>query len=225
MSINWTLLPVVVLVSVVEWFAAALNIQRVRYVTKPLSLLLLIVWFSINHGWEGQSFWFGLGLIGSLIGDIALLAKHRFFLTGLLGFLSAHLFYLIGFNPTLPPPRPAILLALAAVIGVAILIDRRIVPGVEKLPKTRRLKIPVRAYGIFISLMLLSAILTWFRPGWNPLTAGLVSLGAALFFASDTILATHQFVRPVRGRGLWVMCTYHLAQFAIVSGVLLQYHG
>ncbi len=55
-----------------DWLAAWRGWRRVRWVTKPGTLLLLIAWFSQVGGWQGNLFWFGLGLVFSLLGDIFL---------------------------------------------------------------------------------------------------------------------------------------------------------
>jgi uncharacterized membrane protein YhhN len=48
----------------------------------------------------------------------------------------------------------------------------------------------------------------------------LLALGATVFMASDAVLASDRFVRPLRWGRLAVMVTYHLGQVLIVLGVL-----
>ena len=83
--------------------------------------------------------------------------------------------------------------------------------------------LPVVTYGIVITLMLMSAILTIYRVEWKTSAAGLVSLGAALFYFSDIILAWTKFVRPVRNGRVLNMAAYHLGQISLIAGAVIQF--
>jgi len=87
----------------------------------------------------------------------------------------------------------------------------------------RRLTGPVMLYGMIITLMLLSAMLTLFREEWKVLPALLAAVGAALFYLSDSFLAWDRFVSPVRNGRILNMITYHLGQIALIVGVALQF--
>ena len=63
----------------IEWVAAGKRWIRMRIVTKPLSLILLIMIFSNLGGWTGPGVWFGTGLVFSLFGDISLIAASTIF--------------------------------------------------------------------------------------------------------------------------------------------------
>jgi hypothetical protein len=71
--------------------------------------------------------------------------------------------------------------------------------------------------------MLLSALLTLFRPDWASTPAYLVSLGAFLFYLSDIILAWNKFVAPIKNSRILNIGLYHLGQIAIVVGVAMQF--
>ena len=86
-----------------------------------------------------------------------------------------------------------------------------------------RLRKPVLAYTLIITVMALSALNTLFRVDWAPAAAGWVALGAVLFFVSDIILAYNRFVRPFRNGRLWNMAAYHLGQMALAWGAWLQW--
>ena len=47
------------LVMPMEWVAAGKRWTKVRFITKPLSLILLIFIFSFLGGWVQPGFWFG----------------------------------------------------------------------------------------------------------------------------------------------------------------------
>ncbi len=63
----------VLAVALVDWYCVWKDRYRVRYVTKPLTLIVLIGWFTVCGGWDGAAFIFGVGLVFSLAGDIFLL--------------------------------------------------------------------------------------------------------------------------------------------------------
>ena len=81
------------------------------------------------------------------------------------------------------------------------------------------LTIPVAIYGLVLSVMLVSALATLFRPEWTPVRRGMVIAGASLFFASDTMLAWNRFAAPLPQGRLWVMITYHLGQIGLAASL------
>jgi uncharacterized membrane protein YhhN len=206
-----------------DWLAVGCGWQRVERFAKPAAMLALIAWLSLAAGWQGQRTWFALALVFSLVGDIFLLFPQRGFLYGLVAFLAAHLCYLVGFNPAPLPPGWEKFLLLMGVAAAAVPLGRKILNGVGQHPETRALQLPVAVYSLVISLMLLSAALTLLRPDWPRPAAWMATSGAALFFASDSLLAWDRFVRPRQHARLLVMMTYHLGQFLLISGVLLRY--
>jgi uncharacterized membrane protein YhhN len=99
---------------------------------------------------------------------------------------------------------------------------RRIIDGVRQkgLPQLVR---PVGLYGMIITLMLLSALLTLNNTAWKTSAAGLVAIGAILFYSSDVLLAWNRFVNPIKNGRLENMILYHLGQAVLVAGVLIQF--
>lgn len=211
--------------AVLDWIAAGFGWKVVRYFTKPATLLALILWFVSTGGLDGSLLWFGLGLIFSLVGDVMLMLPSRFFISGLIAFLLAHVFYIFGFGLTPLPIEWGTLLALIAVLLPGFFILRSATRGIRKHPKAQQLLIPTQVYGLIISLMLFTALLTLMRPAWPLQAAVYVSVGAALFFISDSILVHNRFVKPVRFGDVLVMVTYHIAQISIASGALIAFAG
>jgi len=114
-------------------------------------------------------------------------------------------------------------MGLAIVLALtAARILRRIISGVQQ-KGLKRLVRPVGIYGIVITVMVLSALLTLSNPDWNISASGLVALGALLFYSSDILLAWNKFVSPVRNGRLANMILYHLGQLALIVGVILQF--
>ena len=85
-------------------------------------------------------------------------------------------------------------------------------------PTLGGMKIPVLAYGITISVMLSSAL--WQYQKLEDKTALYFIIGAALFVASDSILALNRFRKPFETAGISIMSTYILAQLFIVMGAI-----
>jgi len=152
-----------------------------------------------------------------------MLLPERFFLGGLAAFLIAHLAYIAGFNSTSLPLRWESALAAAAVLATAANIGRYMRRSVNHTTHSRRLAAAVTLYTAVISLMVLSGVITLFKPEWSHSSAVLCSLGAVLFWISDGVLGLSRFVRSYRYAPLGVMVTYHLGQVAIAAGVLSAY--
>jgi uncharacterized membrane protein YhhN len=216
------------LVAVLDWVAVTKNWKRVEYFAKPATLLILLGILVLVGGLDSLPLiCFALGLFFSLGGDVFLLLSYarfsdRWFMAGLFSFLLAHISYIVGLNKPLPDGSVLISFGLAIVLALTTAqILRRILAGIRQkgLPRLAR---PVELYGMVITLMLLSALLTFSSTYWKPYAAGLVALGAALFYFSDVLLAWNKFVAPIRNGRLANMILYHLGQFALVAGVILQ---
>ncbi len=208
-----------------DWIATGLKSKPVRWITKPGVLVLLLLWFTAQGAWHGSLIWFGIGLALSLLGDIFLLRPERAFLAGLAAFLFGHLCYILGFNAYPVNWNALIALPLALVILAAILIGRHILRGLKRGNAYSRLKIPVLTYMATISVMVLSALLCFFRTDWPFQAALLASLGAVSFLTSDSILASDRFVRQRPWAPVALMVTYHLSQALIIGGALLALNG
>ena len=82
-----------------ELLALQRNLQKLEYVAKPAVMICLFLWLYLGTGLQGLTFWFGLGLVFSLAGDVLLMISlDRMFIFGLVAFLFAHVAYLFGFQ-------------------------------------------------------------------------------------------------------------------------------
>jgi uncharacterized membrane protein YhhN len=216
-------LGIILILAVFNWIGELKKSRRLILIFKPATLLVLIGWFSIVGQWEGALLWFGLGLVFSLGGDVLLMLPPRFFIFGLLSFLTAHVFYIIGLNVTPPLIQPVSYVFAAVLLVTLFFLYRHIAAGLTRNPETQKMLMPVLIYAIVISVMLLSALQTLLRPEWNCTAAILVSLGAFSFYISDSLLASDRFVRTIKYGRLAVMITYHMGQILIALGVLLNY--
>jgi uncharacterized membrane protein YhhN len=222
-------LVIIAVIAVADWIAVAKGWKKVEWVTKPLTLvaLLLVFLFSMleANGSLLPMIFVAIGLFFCLAGDIFLMLPERWFIAGLCAFLLGHVAYIIGLNIPLPDVSPvwsfgiAILLAL-----ISSRVLRPIIAAVRQKGNAK-LALPIMIYGIVITMMLLSALLTLYRAEWGTLAAALVAGGASLFYFSDVILAWNKFVSPVKNGRLINMILYHLGQICLAVGVILQYTG
>ncbi len=225
MGILITLFILALIMALIDWMAVVRANKRLEYFAKPGVMLALLAAIGFSNGFQGPLLWFGLGVSFSLAGDIFLMLRRERFLAGLVAFLLAHVFYLVG----LISSPPQITLAggiVALLVGLTgIQLYRSIHSGLVH-SKKERLKLPVMIYAIFISLMLLSALLTLVTANevWLPTAALLVSAGALLFYLSDTFLAWNRFVAPLKYARLRVIILYHLGQALLILGALLNFY-
>ena len=217
------------LIAVTDWLAVAKGWKKVEYIAKPAAMLVLLGLLAGFGGFRSLPLiCFGLGIFFSLAGDIFLMISfyrfsNRWFIPGLVAFLLAHVAYITGLNSPLPNVPPIWSFGLAVILAVtAARLLRRVIAGVRQ-KGLRRLVFPVGLYGTVITLMVLSALLTLYDAAWKGSASGLVALGATLFYFSDILLAWNKFVNPIRNGRLANMILYHLGQFALVTGVLLQF--
>jgi uncharacterized membrane protein YhhN len=209
------------LLAIINWFASDKKIKSLEYVTKPATMLALLWWIWISVGLGGSMLWFTMGAIFCLAGDIFLMIPRDMFIFGLLAFLLGHIFYIVGLNNTAP------FLNLLGVILIIVLaayiwwLYPKLAGGLVSKGKSG-LKLPVLIYSLVISLMVYSALMTWTRAGWSTISALTVSVGAILFYASDSMLAWDRFLKPLSHARLRVMVTYHLGQMGIILGAILH---
>ncbi len=191
----------------------ALDAPALAWIFKPMTTL-----FILAHAWgRGRETpvirtWILSGLVLSLIGDVALLWPKEGFLVGLVGFLLAHLAYLVAFTRVrrfaahwLP------FLVYALVAGGVLFALWRTVPVA--------LRWPVAVYVVFLAAMAAQAAVIWRAARGTddePRALGL-ALGGALFVASDALLAVNRFALPLPVSGLWILATYWSAQWLIAS--------
>lgn len=143
------------------------------------------------------------GFLLSACGDISLAFKgEKFFLSGLVFFLLAHIVYVVTFSLDKPYTfdRWYAMAALAFLaIGMAVLL----------YPKLGDMKIPVLVY---VSVILCMGVFASMRSGMNP---WLLIGGATLFMLSDSVIALDRFLKPVPGAQYIIMTTYYAGQFLI----------
>jgi len=182
------------------------------YVCKPLttSLILLLAW-TLPGGEAATSYrlLIVVGLAFSLAGDVFLMLPSDRFLPGLASFLVAHIVYIAAFAGTAGfGHSPTALLPVAAVAGILLRI---------LWPHLGPERLPVLAYVAVIATMGWQALAQWLAVGETWALCALV--GAALFLASDAILAINRFKGPFAASPLAVLGSYYPAQWLIALSV------
>jgi uncharacterized membrane protein YhhN len=193
-----------------------LHIESLQYFTKPLLIPVLTGFFLSQTNAIESPFkkWVVLALFFSWGGDVLLLFVSKnelFFLLGLASFLLAHIFYILFFHHVRirenVKSNPWLLVIV--VVYYAALIS-------WLSPFLGEMKLPVRIYGIVISIMFMLAmhvlsIKTNMAGSW-------MMWGALLFVISDSVLAINKFYQPFGAANVIIMLTYGLAQLFIVKG-------
>ncbi len=181
------------------------------YVLKPLTLLLIIGLAALGRpsAPPGYKYFVLGGLSLSLAGDAFMMLRRKRFELGLAAFLLAHLCYIAAFRTGMVP-RFALQPLLPLVIFAALLL--RVL-----LPYLGKMKYPVLLYVMVITAMAALAAGRYIQfGGAKPLCA---FAGAALFLASDAVLAYDRFAKPIpRAQGI-ILGTYFAAQTLIALSV------
>ncbi|NMC13487.1 MAG: lysoplasmalogenase [Chloroflexi bacterium] len=207
--------------AVIDWFAVAKKIKRLEYICKPGVMFVLLLYLFLSADFRNGIFWFAFGIFFSLWGDIFLMLPKRPFMAGLVFFLLAHLSYIAGFNNFNLEFNIASFVLLISIAFSSF--------NVYQLVTSRKvyfyradLKIPILFYTIAISTMLFCAALTFTSDTWPFIPSFMVSIGAFLFYISDSIIAINRYVPPIRINRVISTMTYHIGQALIIIGVIYQ---
>jgi len=206
------------LIFILQLVAEYYELSVLKYITKPLIVISLLIMFAISTKLKGR-FHKRLftGLVFGLIGDVLLMLVWKnevFFTYGLIAFLLCHIFYIRAFYldfssaPQLDKKGARIAIALCAVFSISFYVYIRHGLGAMKLP--------VMVYTFVISLMMMMAAFRNMRV--NKISFNLILFGAIFFLISDSTLAYNKFVKGFDLAGLLIMATYMIAQYLITIG-------
>lgn len=190
------------------------NIDNVQITVKPLLMPSLAAYFFFSVKQKNKlAFLIIIALLFSWTGDVMLMfeeLKPIYFMMGLVSFLLAHIIYIYVFNKSSQDFKPKIFTYstgfLLMMFGLLMLLLMWSGLG--------NLKVPVTVYTSVIMIMGVSAL---FRKADG---ASLVLIGAILFIASDSLLALNKFYEDFVAADFWVMLTYILAQYFIITGMI-----
>ncbi|HMZ90554.1 MAG TPA: lysoplasmalogenase, partial [Chitinophagales bacterium] len=80
--------------------------------------------------------------------------------------------------------------------------------------------IPVVIYSMVITAMLMQSLRRWSKT--DNYSFWFVAIGATFFIASDSMIAIDSFYSPINFAPLLIMITYIIAQYMLVTGLLLH---
>jgi uncharacterized membrane protein YhhN len=176
------------------------------YVFKPLTVVLIIL-IALQAKHATASHYGSLvvaGLLCSLVGDVFLMLPRDRFVTGLLSFLVAHLFYIAAFVSGAWTPGVWAGVALAIYGGLMLGL---LWSGLGKLKA---------AVVVYVGVILLMAWAALSRAQTTVDGGGaLAAVGALLFVASDSALAWDRFRGEFKSAQTVVLATYFAAQWLI----------
>lgn len=144
----------------------------------------------------------------SWIGDLLLtFDSRRMFVGGLVAFLLGHIAYAIAFVTIDGEPTTLVVAAVIVTI-ISGVVWRRLSPHVADM------KVPVGAYIVVISVMVILALGTIGED-----TVWLIPMGASLFYVSDLFVARNRFVAPGSINRIVGLPLYYGAQVLLALSV------
>ncbi|KJG04021.1 hypothetical protein UB33_21045 [Photobacterium angustum] len=201
----------IIFLAVLHITAAYLGPRWLYYVSKPLTVMLMV----IQCVWSGApSFYYWaivVGLCFSIIGDIYLMLPAGRFLAGLMSFFLAHIAFTVAFASQWQGTISWWLLVLCLAIGIVVFL--------LLLPSLAPLQTPVAFYILIIMAMIFAAGQYWLLS--HSQAALFTIVGAILFVLSDLTLAVNRFKGEFGAAAVIIMSTYFIAQGLFVGSVLV----
>lgn len=198
--------------------AVYFKIEPLRYISKPLLMPLLIVFFIFNTRpfISPLKKWIVLALVFSWAGDVLLMFESmntNIFIFGLVAFLIAHIFYILFYESVIRRENLKknywwFIPVLIYYVSIIYILS----------PYLGDMKLPVRIYAIVISYMLIQALQTAMIKDQD--AAKLMIAGSVLFIISDSLLAVNKFHGSFEYAGIAIMLTYGIAQLLITLGAV-----
>jgi len=215
-NIRWGLITIVLTIVAAVLAGMTIGFELIEaevavYVFKPLTIttILAIALLSLEYPTVHYRWMIVFGLVLSLIGDILLMLPYDLFLSGLVAFLIAQIFYTSafisagGFYRSIKGALPFLLYGVVLVIYL--------------WPSLGDMLIPALVYTVVILTMAWQALGQWRQT--KEKRALLAFIGALLFVASDTALAINRFANPLELAPLIILGTYYPAQWLIAVSV------
>ncbi|QQR80057.1 MAG: lysoplasmalogenase [Deltaproteobacteria bacterium] len=193
------------------------HLKTLIWLSKPAASTLFL-FYAVSQGSLHHTYgkWILVALVLSWIGDVLLIKSDSkvFFQSGLVSFLLAHVAYILAFfHAGLSDVHQLIASGSYLLVGgVGFLISRWLMPYVKA--KDSKMILPVWAYMIVISFMVLCAIEVTLQSGHR-----MVLVGAIVFYLSDIAVAREQFVQKSFINKLWGLPFYYAAQMMMASTI------
>jgi len=188
--------------------------QLMRFIFKPLIMLLLMMYYSIVV--EPENKLYLAVLFFSFLGDVFLLFDSKLnFMLGLASFLMAHILLIKIVIGVLK--KSSISQKITAIIPFAIIFSGLVFLLKDNLGE---LLIPVIIYAFIITTFGVVSFLNYLTEKSLP---NLLLLGGATFFIlSDSTLAINKFYQSEAYFPVFIMITYVLAEFLICRFMIFE---
>lgn len=220
MKLDKLFLNLFLVAAIIHLYAVASLMQQAEMITKYLMMPMLLLHVIFNAQKKMQEVLFLIvALLFCWFGDIFLMytaENDNYFLFGLAAFLIAHVFYIFSFRKLRKSDQKSNF-KMGYAIPVLIYSGGLMA---YVIPHLGNMLIPVIAYAIVISIMVLAALMRMGKT--TSYSFSFVLYGAILFVISDSIIAVNKFTSPITNAGLFIMVTYIMAQYLIVNGCLLH---
>ena len=209
-----TILITLIAISAILYLVFAIYYENkiYKFIWKPGTMILITILAITGSGLSTTfSYWVLLALVFSLMGDIILMLREKWFIYGLVSFLIAHILYIVGFIVSFSFTFSLnIFLLIIALIILAVILYFYLYQNVRK-EGGKKLLFAVALYIIIITTMVSLAIMTGIK---------ILIAAAFLFFISDAILAVNKFKVKFRLADYFVMSTYFTSQLLFVISIL-----
>ena len=225
MKIRQLAILLYLVLSIVYIYSDQKNWSTVPYLTKPLLMLVLLIYYRLSVTDTSNSFvrYIMLALVFAMAGDTFLLFANEvngqnYFMLGLGSFLFTHLCYIFGFlklQKSQPLLRRQPFWAIPFLIYL-VALSYYLWPDIPD-----DLKVPVAVYSMTIVTM--GVVVLNLYQQINKAAFYLLLSGALLFIFSDSIIAINKFKADelnVLQPRLSIMLTYLIGQYLIVAGSL-----
>ena len=208
-------------VTVAHLFCIYMDWPQQRVYTKFI-LVPILMWYlytspADNNPLKGM--WRAyLGLFFSWVGDVLLIGEGaNFFLSGMIAFVTAHVYYSLFFIQTVPVKKESAGVFYKTLIGLCVVC---VLLFVFLRNALGAYQVPILLYMLFISLMASLAVHTTTNMHYKKFAIQTFVPGALLFVTSDAILATNKFYAHLPVLDLAVMLTYAGAQYFLTKGFI-----
>ena len=208
-------------VTIAHLFCIYMNWPQQRMYTKFI-LVPILMWYLFKSSVSDKplkGMWRAyVGLFFSWIGDVLLIGEGpNFFLSGMIAFITAHVYYSLFFIQTVPVKKETAGVFYKALIGLCVVC---VLLFVFLRNALGAYQVPILLYMLFISLMASLAVHTTTSPAYKNFAIQTFVPGALLFVTSDALLATNKFYAHLPILDLGVMLTYAGAQYFLTKGFI-----
>lgn len=197
------------IISILHVISCYKEITKLRNITKPLLMPILIFNFLFNG--KDINTIIILSLFFGFLGDVFLIKSKnsKFFIMGLLSFLIGHIFYIVELFKNINFKNFYFIYLFSLLIP--ILISYFVYNKIKNYLGS--FKTPVIMYISIIATMLCLSIFYFLT---NTTSLPLIAmLGAILFVLSDSILSISTFKGSFKRDSFFIMITYIMAQFLL----------